>query len=337
MKKIFIILFLILLFSFFGSLYLGAFPLHLKDIYKIIEVHFGFLNPSSSEANHLDLVESILINIRFPRILAAALIGASYALSGSSLQAIFSNPLVSPGILGVLAGSAFGAVFGISFFNSWILTQAFSFIFGILAVCFGVFIAYVYNSKASNKLILILGGIISGSFFSTLVSILKYTADPYNQLPSIVYWLLGSLASIDLGNILELSPLFLLGIFGLIFLAKYLNILSFGDKEAKSLGINANLIRVLVIIFATLVSSLSVALGGMIGWIGLIIPHFTRLLVGSDNTKVLPASGLLGASFLIIVDDFSRLLFKTEIPIGILSSLIGIPIFIFALKNAKKV
>jgi len=249
---------------------------------------------------------------------------------------MFVNPLVSPGILGVLSGSAFGAALTLAFFDNWFLTQLFSFIFGLIAVIFAIFITYIYKEKNSSTLILILGGIISGSFFSTLLSIVKYTADPYDKLPSIVYYLMGSLAHVELYEIFLYSIPMLIGIFSLIFMSKYLNILSFGDEEARSLGLNIKLIRFFVILFATLISALSVSIGGIIGWIGLIIPHFARLVVGSNNIILIPTVALMGAIFLIIVDNFSRLLLNIEIPIGILTSIIGIPIFIFALRNSRK-
>lgn len=335
MKKIFLFLVLSLLIISFISLLLGQYAISLHDFLTVFKMKFlGYLPASNMEK--YTLIQSILFDIRLPRILAAILIGASYAVAGASYQAMFINPLVSPGILGVLSGSAFGAALGISFFDSWIVTQFFSFTFGILAVFFAVFIAYIYKEKGNKTLILILGGIISGSFFSTLLSIVKYTADPYNKLPSIVYWLMGSLASVEMDEIYVYALPMILGISGLFLLSKYLNVLSFGEEEARSLGVNIKLIRSLVVFFATLISALSVVIGGMIGWIGLIIPHFTRLLVGPNNVILLPLTALSGAIFLVVIDDFARLLMEIEIPIGILTSLVGIPIFVFALKNSKK-
>ena len=334
MKKLFIVLIVLLLAVFFISLTLGNYDITCKDMYSLFQ--FYFFDKNVDNPDSLMLIRSIIFDIRLPRLLAAILIGASYAIAGASFQAMFINPLVSPGILGALSGSAFGAALAISFFDSWILTQLFAFAFGIVAVLFAIFITYIYQSKSNSTLILILGGIISGSFFSTLLSIVKYTADPYDKLPSIVYWLMGSLASVDLNDIFIYSIPILIGIFSLLLMSKYLNILSFGEEEAKSLGVNVKLIRIVVIMFATLISALSVAIGGMIGWIGLIIPHFARLLVGPNNIVLLPTVALMGAIFLMVVDDFSRLLLEIEIPIGILTSLIGIPIFIFVLKSSKK-
>jgi iron complex transport system permease protein len=334
MKKILFLLFFLLLFVSFVSLFLGQYTISIEDFMTFLRCIFFDEIPLHVEKH--TLIQSIILDIRLPRVLAAILIGASYAVAGAAFQSLFINPLVSPGILGVLSGAAFGAALAISFFDSWILTQLFSFSFGILAVLFSIFITYIYKDKGNSTLVLILGGIISGSFFSTLLSIVKYTADPYNKLPSIVYWLMGSLASVELDEICLYALPMLFGIFSLLLLSKYLNVLSFGEEEAKSLGVNIKLIRFFVILFATFVSALSVAIGGMIGWIGLIIPHFARLIVGPNNIILLPTVAFMGAIFLIVVDNFSRLLMDVEIPIGILTSLIGIPIFVFALKNSKK-
>jgi iron complex transport system permease protein len=334
MKNLSLVLILLLLGTFIVSLFLGSYAISLRDFTEFFG--FYFFDSSVEDMDKVLLIQSIIIDIRLPRLLGAMLIGASYAVAGAAFQSMFINPLVSPGILGVLSGSAFGAALSISFFDSLVLTQLFSFSFGVLAVLFAVFVTKVYHDRANHTLVLILGGIISGSFFTTLLSIIKYTADPYDKLPSIVYWLMGSLVSLELGTVYIYGVPLLLGIISLILLSKYLNILSFGEDEAKSLGVNVRLIRFFVIFFATLISALSVSIGGMIGWIGLIIPHFARLLVGPNNIVLLPTVALMGAIFLMIVDDFSRMLLDVEIPIGILTSLIGIPIFILALKSSKK-
>ncbi|MFT7004281.1 MAG: iron complex transport system permease protein [Sulfurimonas sp.] len=334
MKNSLVLLSLLLVSTFVVSLLLGSYTISLKDLSDLYM--FYFYDYPVENLERTMLIQSIIFDIRLPRLLAAILIGASYAVAGASFQSMFINPLVSPGILGVLSGSAFGAALSISFFDSWILTQLFAFSFGTLAVLFAIFVTKIYRDRTNHTLVLILGGIISGSFFSTLLSIVKYTADPYDKLPSIVYWLMGSLASVELSSIYVYSIPLLLGIFSLILMSKYLNILSFGEDEARSLGVNTKLLRFIVIFFATLISALSVSIGGMIGWIGLIIPHFARLIVGPNNIVLLPTVAFMGAIFLMIVDNFSRMLLEVEIPIGILTSLIGIPIFVLALKSSKK-
>ena len=334
MKKILLLLGLILFIESIGSLLFGQYVISFDDFLHVIEK--SFVSDQSEFTEKYALIYSIIFDIRLPRILAAILIGASYAVAGASYQAMFINPLVSPGILGVLSGAAFGAALGISFFDTWIATQFFSFFFGIIAVAFAIFITYIYKSRGNMTLILILGGIISGSFFSTLLSIVKYTSDPYDKLPSIVYWLMGSLASVELHEITVYACPIIFGILGLLLMSKYLNVLSFGEEEARSLGVNIKLVRFFVIFFATLISALSVAIGGMIGWIGLIVPHFARFIVGPNNRILIPTVAFMGSIFLLLADNFARLLFEVEIPIGILTSLVGIPIFIIVLKNSKK-
>lgn len=330
MKLTYIGLFLLLVATASISLTLGNYPISYQTLFEILTHGSKALSPD------MQLQASIVFDIRLPRILAAILIGASYAVSGAAFQALFINPLVSPGILGVLSGSAFGAALGIVYFDHWAVIQLSSFFFGVLAVVIALLISRSYRSYSSPILLLILGGIISGALFSTLLSIVKFTADPYSKLPSIVYWLMGSLSNIHHSTLLTFIVPMGLGIFGLIAMSKYLDVLSFGEEEAKSLGLNTTRIRILIICFASFISALSVSLGGMIGWIGLIIPHIARLLVGPNNTRLLPMCALIGAIFLIVVDDFARLLFSVELPIGIITSLIGIPLFILALNKAKR-
>ena len=248
---------------------------------------------------------------------------------------MFVNLLVSLGILGVLSGASFGAALGMILGLNWFLINLSTFIFGILAVFFAISISFIY-SNSRNIIILVLGGIISSSLFSALLSIIKYGADTNDVLPAITYWLMGSLSFSTSSIVWNLTIPMLSGILIFIFFSKYLNALSLGDEEAKALGINTKLIKLIIIIVATLISALSVILAGIIGWIGLIIPHITRLIFGADNKVILPMSALIGAIFLLLVDNVSKLIFSFEIPIGIVTAIIGIPIFIFVLKNAKK-
>lgn len=327
--KAILVLFLILIILSLFSLTLGQYDLSIKQIVQFLLYKLGFENIPNSQ-----LIQNIIVEIRFPRIIGAILIGASLAISGVAFQSMFRNPLVSPGILGVLSGASFGAALGMIFFKDFLFIQASSFIFGILAVFIALFIS-MFN-KQNQVILLILGGVVSSAFFSSLLSITKYMADPYDQLPAIVYWLMGSLALIDKHTIYIVTIPILLGIFLMIFLSKYLNILSLGDEEARSLGINVKLIRFVIILIATFISAFTVVLAGMIGWVGLVIPHIARLLFGSNNMIIVPISALLGGIYLLIIDNISRTLFSMEIPIGILTSLIGIPFFAYALKNVKK-
>lgn len=280
------------------------------------------------------VMASILMEVRWPRVLAAMLIGAALAVSGTAFQALFMNPLVSPGVLGVLSGAAFGASLGILLFESLWVMQLLTFVFGMSAVV--IALALAKGELRNNLVVLVLGGMISAALFTALLSIVKYVADPYSKLPAITYWLMGSLANIQSDLLLWVAPFLLLGMVFLVLNGHVLNVLSLGDDEARTLGISVERKRFLIIAIATFLSAMTVTLGGMIGWVGLVIPHVTRLLLGADNRLLLPASALLGAIYLVWVDNFARLALSVEIPIGILTALIGLPVFAWALKHVKK-
>ena len=326
------LLFLLLSITVVVSLSLGKYPLPPGEVTAFF-IHKCF-GGTSFDSQRLQLLENLIMEIRFPRIVAAALIGAALAVSGTAYQAMFINSLVSPGLLGVLAGASFGGALGMVVFKSWYAVQIASFLGGVSAVAIALGIAAIY--RANSTIILVLGGIISGAFFSALLSTIKYVADPYNQLPAIVYWLMGNMAMADRSMTISAGIPICVGILCLCVMGRYLNILSMGDEEARSLGMNVHLIRICVIGCATLISALTVVMAGIIGWVGLIIPHITRMITGPDNETLLPASALLGAVYLLIVDDISRLAFNFEIPIGIVTALVGIPFFVLVLKNARK-
>jgi len=313
------------------SLTLGKYPVGITELGDYT-LHLLHLSPMDEQ--RAALLRNILIEIRLPRILAAALIGAALAVSGATFQSMFINPLVSPSLLGVLSGASFGAALGMTLSGNWLAVQGSSFLFGLLAVLLSVSIARLY--RGDRLLMLLLGGIISGALFTSLLSIVKYLADPYNQLPAIVYWLMGGLSMTDTRTVLLAAIPIGAGVLGIILLSPYLNVLSMGDDEAMTMGIRVNLIRAILIFFATLISALTVVLGGIIGWVGLIVPHMARMLTGPDNRLLLPVGALLGAVYLVVVDDCSRLLFNVEIPLGIVTSLVGIPFFALVLKNARK-
>lgn len=315
------------------SLALGRYEI---DLGTLIHLVLWKVMNIGSAPNDATLLSNIVFDIRLPRILAVILVGAALSVSGGAFQAMFVNPLVSPGILGVLAGASFGAALGIMVSHSWFGVQLFSFAFGFIAVLVALGVAKIYGRSGSQTILLVLGGVISSSLFSALLSVVKYVADPYNKLPTIVYWLMGSFSAVDMKTLSSVAiPLILSTIF-LSLMGKYLNILSLGDDDAKALGVRVTWVRNSAILLATLLSTLTVVVAGMIGWVGLIIPHIARFLVGADNRVLLPMCALLGATFLIIVDTLCRTSMSVEIPIGIATSLIGIPIFVFALKNAKK-
>ena len=328
-KYLIIATIILILFSTLSLLW-GQFDISISTFFDYLN-HKLFSSPATQD---FTLIESIILDIRLPRVLLAILIGAALATSGAVFQAMFVNPLVSPGILGVLAGASFGAACGMLISEHWFIVQILAFVFGFVAVGFAVFIGSMVTNSRSTVM-LVLGGVISASLFTSLLSIIKYVADPYSTLPAIVYWLMGSLSMAELNETLLVAIPITLSILGMIFMSKYFDLMSLGDEEAKALGVNVKLIRIVAIILATLASSLSVVMAGIIGWVGLIIPHIIRMAVGPSHRLLIPLSAVIGAIFLLCADAISRLALSVEIPIGILTSLIGIPIFIIVLKNAR--
>jgi len=308
----------------------GQYPVDTQTLWEFARCKFF---GGEAQADYA-LLENIIVEIRLPRILLSMLIGAALATSGAAFQAMFVNPLVSPGILGVLAGASFGAALGMLVSEQWWIVQLLAFGFGFVAVGFAVMVGSMVRSGRSS-IMLVLGGVISGSLFTALLSVIKYVADPYSTLPAIVYWLMGSLSMADLDGVSLAAVPILLSVGGLVMLGKYFDLLSLGDEEARALGINVTRIRLTAIVLATLAGSLSVVMAGIIGWVGLIIPHIVRMVFGPSHTLLLPLSAIAGAAFLLLADSVSRLAMNVEIPIGILTSLIGIPIFIFVLRNAR--
>jgi len=313
----------------FLSLFIGRYPLSISDVLNVLGFKIGFVELKSSDTS-----VNVIWDIRLPRIILGAIVGGSLAVSGASFQGLFRNPLVSSGILGVSAGAGFGASLAIILFqNQSTYIYLFAFSFGLLAVVLSYIIGFNYNSTPT--IMLVLGGVIVSAIFSSLVSLLKYIADPYEQLPSIVFWLMGSLASAEFQDILISAIPMSIGIIGLIAIRWRLNILSMGDREAQALGVNIFLVKGLAILFATLATAGAVCVSGIIGWVGLVIPHIGRMLVGNNNQVLIPVSLSLGAGYLVLVDNLARTLTGSEIPLGILTSLLGAPFFIYLLKRTK--
>ncbi len=323
---------LLLVLTALVSLTLGRYPLALGEVTAFTGSLMGLDCPLDGQ--RWKILHDILLGIRLPRIAAAVIIGASLSASGAAFQAMFMNPLVSPGLLGVLAGASFGAALGLVLGKTWLAVQLCSFFCGLAAVLAALGVAAVYRGE--KLLLLILGGVISGAMFTALLTAVKYLADPHEQLPAIVYWLMGGLAMTDGRTVWATSLPMLGGLLMLLLLSNYLNVLSMGDEEARSLGIRVGRLRFLLIALATLISALTVVLAGMIGWVGMVIPHMARMLVGPDNRVLLPAASLLGGIYLLAADDLARLLFPSEIPLGILTSLVGIPFFVLVLRKARK-
>jgi len=280
-------------------------------------------------------IETVVLKIRGPRVVGAILIGAALAAAGAAYQNMFRNPLVSPDILGVSAGAAVGAVLGIFLSLNVIMIQSLAFAFGLGAVG----LVYVISNTVRGHdplLVLVLAGVVVGSLLGACVALMKYLADPYNQLPAITFWLLGSLASASPEDVWSALPLMLLGLVPMWLLRWRINLLSLDDEEARALGVETGRIRFIVIAAATLMTSAAVAISGVIGWIGLVIPHFARLLVGPDFSRLLPTSILLGAGFLLAVDTLARTVARIEIPLGVLTAFVGTPLFLWQLATTKR-
>lgn len=275
---------------------------------------------------------ALVMNYRLPRALAAAAVGGALAASGAAYQGVFRNPLVNPGLLGVSNGASFGAALAIVFLGGGVFIYPAAFLFGIVAVAASYWIARVY--RQAPTIMLILGGTIVSSVFSALVSLMKTLADTETQLPDIVYWLMGSLSSASFDNFWAVAVM-AVGCVALVVLSWRIDVLSMGDKEARSLGLEVNRDKNLIICAATLATAGAVCMAGVVGWVGLIIPHIGRMLVGSENRRLVPVSIALGAAFLVVVDTCAHCIWASEVPLGILTALIGAPFFVYLLKKTK--
>ena len=313
------------------SIHMGSIKIPMSAAFQSYFPNFVTEKISDSD---LESFMTIIKDVRAPRILAAILCGLALSVSGAAYQSMFRNPLVSPDLLGVLAGAAFGALIGMLTGHAFIGAQAGAFIFGILAVVLAVGLSVFFPG---NRLVmLIMGGVISSSLFTSLLSILKYMADAKEKLPGIIFWLMGGFSTVTNDSLLFCALIRIIGSIILILMSNQLNLLSMGDEEAQSLGINVPLTRNIIIGITTAICATTVALGGMIGWVGLMIPHIARMITGPDNRQLLPTAALIGAIYLMLVDDLCRCAFDSEMPIGIVTSLFGVPFFIFVTFKCSK-
>ena len=318
------VLVLVLVATIFTSFLLGRFPLSLSDVISAFGGWLG-IAPETHTAS------SVVIELRLPRIIGAVMVGAALSVSGAAYQVMFRNPMVSPAILGVSAGAAFGAAVAILWSASAFFIHTMTFVGGLCAVAITYVIGAMLCRGGNATLAIILSGIIVSTLFTSLLSMIKYVADPYDKLPVIVYWLMGSLASISLDSLF--FPLIFMGAaFIPLFLLRWrINLLSFGDEEAQTLGIPVERLRLIVILCATMLTAAAVSLSGIIGQVGLIVPHLVRFIVGPDFRFLLPGSALMGGLFLLASDNLARTLWTMEIPLGILTSLFGVPFFLYLL------
>ncbi|MBX9925179.1 MAG: iron ABC transporter permease [Hyphomicrobiaceae bacterium] len=313
--------------SMLASALTGAYPVSVAEL-------LGAIGRALTGAPRLGQIDTVLFEVRFPRVVAAALAGAALAAAGAAYQGLFRNPLVSPDILGVSTGAGLGAVAGIFLSLPIIAIQGLAFVGGLATVGLVYAIAAAVRGREPT-LVLVLAGVVVGSLAGAAISLLKVLADPYDQLPAITFWLLGSLASIRKADVLAAVPLVLAGLLPLILLRWRINVLSLGDEEARALGVEAPKLRLIVIAAATLITSSVVAIAGVIGWVGLVMPHIARMLVGPNFDRLLPTAMLLGATYMVLVDALARTIARVETPLGILTAMIGAPFFLWLLVRGR--
>lgn len=313
----------ILIFLFFVSMCTGRYKVPVPDVFK----YFTF--------QQIDSVSQRVIQyLRIPRTLIAILVGASLAVSGAIYQSVFNNKLVSPDLLGVSSGASVGACLAIllGFANFFVSISAL--IFGFIAVLLTMLIARLFSNR--NNVILLLCGLATSGFMSSLVGLMKYLADDDRKLAEMTFWLLGDISAVTMNDFYRMFPVFIVAVCAACCLAWKLNILSLGQKEAKSLGVNYKLYFGICILIATLLTAFSVSISGTIGWIGLVIPNIVRLLIGSNNKKVIPVSIIAGAIMMLLVDILARSLAPNEIPLSVITGILGTPLFIFSIYKKRK-
>jgi iron complex transport system permease protein len=326
----FLIAFAVLIAGLLLAFMVGRYPVSFGDLIHVIGAKLG-----GSAAGVPAAVDNVIWQVRGPRVVAAALVGAALAIAGTAFQGLFRNPLVSPDILGASSGAALGAVLGIFLSLGVLAIQAMAFAGGLAAVAAVYLIGSAVRAR-DPVLVLVLAGVVIGALLGAGVGLVKYLADPYNQLPAMTFWLLGSLAAVSALDLMPLLAPVGLGTLILIALRWRMNVMSLPDEEARALGLPAGPLRAVIIAAATLVTSASVATAGIIGWVGLVVPHIARTLVGPDFARLIPAAALLGGGFLLVIDTLARTMAPIEIPLGILTALVGTPFFIWLLASVSK-
>ncbi|MEG1524210.1 MAG: iron ABC transporter permease [Clostridia bacterium] len=317
-----------LLILFLLSFSLGRYGVPLNELFRILPSRLFPITQTWTTQ-----METVIFNIRLPRILMACLVGCCLSVAGVSYQGVFQNPMASPDILGASAGAAFGAAFAILQGASNRMITLSAFVSSLITVCIVYFIGQ--HAPGRSVVNLILAGIMVSSLFSAGTSYIKLVADPNNQLPEITYWLMGSLSGARMTDIGFVIIPMALGVMPLLMLRWQINVLTLGDDEAHAMGIHTALLRFVIIICSTLITAASVSVSGMIGWVGLVIPHLCRKIIGCNYKYLLPATMIVGAAFLLLVDNISRNLLATEIPIGILTAFIGAPFFIYLITRRE--
>lgn len=317
--------------SFLVSFRLGRYGVKLTELFDVFSsLFFG------TESHVAGMVQTVVLKIRTPRIIGAIMVGGALSVAGTAYQGLFKNPMASPDILGASSGAGFGAAVAILLSFSFTGIQTASFFFGLLATALTFFISAAVSRGKDVILILVLAGMVVSTLFSSFITMIKYVADPFSKLPEITYWLMGGLNTITLQDLRSVCLPMGLGLLVLMLLRWQLNTMSFGDEEAKSMGVNTSRLRLAVIFSSTLLVSAAVSVSGIVGWVGLVVPHLARLLVGPNLKILMPASFLIGSIFLLTIDNIIRSAFTVEIPLGILTSIIGAPFFVFLLRKRRK-
>lgn len=311
------------------SMGLGHYPLSSRSVLNVL---WSALSGTSSGEPRM--VENVVLSVRLPRVLAAMLVGACLAAAGAAYQTLFRNPLASPAILGVSAGAGFGAALAMLLHAGALMVQGSAFTGGVVAVGATLFIAGRLGQ--GSTLVLVLAGMVVSALFMAFTSALKYMADPLETLPAIVFWLMGSLGRVSTKDLLWATPFALAGMAVLFLLRWPTQVLEAGDDEARTMGIPVRGLRALLILAATLMTAAAVSISGTVGWVGLLVPHLARLLVGPAYTALLPASALIGAGYLLLVDDLCRSAFASEMPLGIVTAVLGAPVFVAVLMRARR-
>ncbi len=315
---------------FLGSFMVGKFDISPAQVVSVI-----YAGVSGGSHSLPPVFDTVIFELRLPRVIAAMLVGAALAAAGATYQGMFRNPLVSPDILGVSAGAGLGAVLGIFLSLPVIGIQLLAFVFGLGTVL----LVYVISRTVRGHdplLVLVLAGVVMGALAGACISMIKVLADPYDQLPAITFWLLGSLTAVNLHDVASILPLILLGLVPLYLLRWRMNLMSLGDEEAQALGIDAVKMRIVFICAATLITAAAVSISGIIGWVGLMMPHIARMLVGPSFSRLLPVSIMLGGGYLLAVDDLARVMAAIEVPLGILTAFLGAPFFLWLLAATRR-
>jgi iron complex transport system permease protein len=325
----FLIAFAVLIAGLLLAFMVGRYPISLGDLLHVVAEKLGIGGAGVPPA-----VENVIWQVRGPRVVAAALVGAALAIAGTAFQGLFRNPLVSPDILGASSGAALGAVLGIFLSLGVLAIQAMAFAGGLVAVAAVYLIGSAVRAR-DPVLVLVLAGVVIGALLGAGVGLVKYLADPYNQLPAMTFWLLGSLAAVSALDLVPLLAPVALGTLVLVALRWRMNVMSLPEEEARALGVPTGPLRIAIVAAATLVTSASVATAGIIGWVGLVVPHIARTLVGPDFARLIPAAALLGGGFLLGIDTLARTAASIEIPLGILTALVGTPFFIWLLASVS--